>query len=147
DGYEADDVIGALAKQAEQAGFEVYMVTPDKDYGQLVSEKIKIYKPPYQGGKAEILGPAEVCEKWGIDNVDQVIDMLALMGDAVDNIPGIKGVGEKTAAKLLKEYGNLENILDDAENIKGALGEKIKNGKLDAVMSKKLATIILNVPI
>ena len=147
DGYEADDVIGALAKMAEKEGYEVYMVTPDKDYGQLVSENIKIYKPPYQGGKFEIMGPKEVCEKWDIDNVDQVIDMLGLMGDAVDNIPGIKGVGEKTAAKLLKEYGTLENILDNAENIKGKLGEKIMEGKEMAIMSKKLATIILNVPV
>ncbi len=147
DGYEADDVIGALAKKAEQEGYEVYMVTPDKDYGQLVSEKIKIYKPPYQGGKFEILGPKEVCEKWDIANVDQVIDMLGLMGDAVDNIPGIKGVGEKTAAKLLKEYGNLENILANADNIKGSIGEKVRAGKDQAIMSKKLATIILNVPV
>ena len=147
DGYEADDVIGALAKMAEKEGYEVYMVTPDKDYGQLVSENIKIYKPPYQGGKFEIMGPKEVCEKWDIASVDQVIDMLGLMGDAVDNIPGIKGVGEKTAAKLLKEYGTLENILDNAENIKGALGEKVRAGKEMAIMSKKLATIILNVPV
>ncbi len=147
DGYEADDVIGALSKQAEKAGYEVFMVTPDKDYGQLVSENIKIYKPPYQGGNFEIMGPKEVCEKWDIANVDQVIDMLGLMGDAVDNIPGIPGVGEKTAAKLLKEYHNLEAILDNAANIKGALGEKIRNGKEMAVMSKKLATIILDVPV
>jgi len=147
DGYEADDVIGALAKKAEKEGYEVYMVTPDKDYGQLVSEKIKIYKPPYQGGKFEILGPKEVCEKWDIENVDQVIDMLGLMGDAVDNIPGIKGVGEKTAAKLLKEYSTLENILDNADKIKGKLGEKIMEGKEAAIMSKKLATIILEVPV
>lgn len=147
DGYEADDVIGALAKMAEKEGYEVYMVTPDKDYGQLVSENIKIYKPPYQGGKFEILGPKEVCEKWDIDSVDQVIDMLGLMGDAVDNIPGIKGVGEKTAAKLLKEYGTLENILDNADKIKGKLGEKVMEGKELALMSKKLATIILNVPV
>jgi DNA polymerase-1 len=146
DGYEADDVIGALAKQAEKAGYEVFMVTPDKDYGQLVSENIKIYKPPYQGGNFEILGPSEVCEKWGINNVDQVIDILGLMGDAVDNIPGIKGVGEKTAAKLLAEYGTLENVLANAENIKGALGEKVRAGKEMAVLSKKLATIITNVP-
>jgi DNA polymerase I len=146
DGYEADDVIGALAKQAEQAGYDVYMVTPDKDYGQLVTEHIKIYKPPYQGSIYEILGPKEVCEKWGIKRVDQVIDILGLMGDAVDNIPGIKGVGEKTAAKLLAEYDTLENILANAENIKGAMGEKIKNGKEDAIMSKKLATIITNIP-
>lgn len=147
DGYEADDVIGALAKMAEKEGYEVFMVTPDKDYGQLVSEKIKIYKPPYQGGNLEILGPEEVCAKWGIENVGQVIDVLGLMGDAVDNIPGIPGVGEKTAAKLLKEYGTLENILDNADKIKGALGEKIRNGKDLAIMSKKLATIILDVPV
>lgn len=147
DGYEADDVIGALAKKAEKKGYEVYMVTPDKDYGQLVSEKIKIYKPGYQGGSFEILGPKEVCEKWDIENVGQVIDILGLMGDAVDNIPGIKGIGEKTAAKLLKEFHTLENVLDNADNIKGAVGEKIKNGKEYAIISKKLATILLNVPI
>ncbi len=147
DGYEADDVIGALAKQAELAGYEVYMVTPDKDYGQLVSEHIKIYKPPYQGSQFEILGPKEVCEKWGIASVDQVVDMLGLMGDAVDNIPGIRGVGEKTAAKLLAEYGTLEKVLENAESIKGSMGEKIRAGKEDALMSKKLATIITQVPV
>jgi DNA polymerase-1 len=147
DGYEADDIIGALAKQAEKAGYEVFMVTPDKDYGQLVSENIKIYKPPYQGGNLEIMGPKEVCEKWGIENVSQVIDILGLMGDAVDNIPGIAGVGEKTAAKLLKEFGTLENVLANADTIKGALGEKIRNGKEMAVISKKLATIIIDVPV
>lgn len=146
DGYEADDVIGALAKKAEIQGYDVYMVTPDKDYGQLVTEHIKIYKPPYQGSIYEILGPKEVCEKWGIKRVDQVIDILGLMGDAVDNIPGIKGVGEKTAAKLLAEFDTLENILTNADNIKGALGEKIRNGKEDAIMSKKLATIITDIP-
>ncbi len=146
DGYEADDVIGALAKQAELAGYEVFMVTPDKDYGQLVSENIKIYKPPYQGGNIEIMGPKEVCEKWGIKTVSQVIDILGLMGDAVDNIPGIKGVGEKTAAKLLAEYETLENILANADNIKGSIGEKIRSGKDVSIMSKKLATIITNIP-
>ncbi|CAN5769372.1 DNA polymerase I [soil metagenome] len=146
DGYEADDVIGALAKQAEKVGYEVFMVTPDKDYGQLVSENIKIYKPPYQGGTIEIMGPEEVCAKWGIKRVSQVIDILGLMGDAVDNIPGIKGVGEKTAAKLLDQYDTLENILDNAENIKGSMGEKIKAGKEMAILSKKLATIITDVP-
>jgi len=147
DGYEADDVIGALAKQAEKVGYEVFMVTPDKDYGQLVSENIKIYKPPYQGSNFEILGPKEVCEKWDIENVNQVIDILGLMGDAVDNIPGIPGVGEKTAAKLLKEYHSLESVLENADKIKGALGEKVRNGKELAIMSKKLATIITNVPV
>jgi len=147
DGYEADDIIGALAKQAEKQGFEVYMVTPDKDYGQLVSKNIKIYKPPYQGSEHEILGPKEVCEKWGIEKVEQVIDFLGLMGDAVDNIPGIPGIGEKTAAKLLKEYHTLENVLANADNIKGAMGEKIRNGKDMAILSKKLATIIIDVPV
>jgi DNA polymerase I len=147
DGYEADDVIGTLAQQAEKAGYEVYMVTPDKDYGQLVTGKIKIYKPGYQGGDVEIMGPEEVCAKWNIKEVSQVIDILGLMGDAVDNIPGIPGVGEKTAAKLLAEYGTLENVLANAENIKGKLGEKIAAGKDLAIMSKKLATIITNVPL
>jgi DNA polymerase I len=145
-GYEADDIVGTLAKQAEQVGYTVYMVTPDKDYGQLVTENIKIYKPGYQGGEVDIMGPEAVCAKWGIKRVDQVIDMLGLMGDAVDNIPGIMGVGEKTAAKLLEEYDTLENVLANAHNIKGKMGEKIAAGKDDAIMSKKLATIILNVP-
>ena len=139
DGYEADDVIGTLAKQAEKAGYEVYMVTPDKDYG--------IYKPAYQGGDVEIMGPEEVCAKWGIKDVSQVIDMLGMMGDAVDNIPGIKGVGEKTAAKFLAEYGSLENTLANADKIKGAMGKKVQEGKEMAILSKKLATIILDVPV
>jgi DNA polymerase-1 len=147
DGYEADDVIGTLSKKGAAAGFEVYMVTPDKDYGQLVDGNIKIYKPGYQGGSVEILGAKEVCEKWNIKNVSQVIDILGLMGDAVDNIPGIPGIGEKTAAKLLAEYGTLENVLEHADSIKGALGEKIRNGKNAAILSKKLATIITDVPI
>ncbi len=147
DGYEADDVIGTLSIQAAKAGYEVFMVTPDKDYGQLVTEKVKIYKPGYQGGDVEIMGPAEVCAKWGIQHVSQVIDILGMMGDAVDNIPGIKGVGEKTASKLLSEYGTLEKVLENADKIKGAMGEKIKAGRESAIMSKKLATIITNVPI
>ena len=147
DGYEADDIVGTLALQAAAAGYEVYMVTPDKDYGQLVSDKIKIYKPGYQGGDPEIMGPEEVCAKWNIKDVSQVIDVLGLMGDAVDNIPGIPGVGEKTAAKLLAEFGTLENVLANADGIKGALGEKVRNGKESAILSKKLATIITNVPV
>ena len=147
EGFEADDVIGTLSKQAEALGYDVYMVTPDKDYGQLVTEKVKIYKPGYQGGDVEIMGPKEVCDKWCIENVTQVIDILGLMGDAVDNIPGIAGVGQKTACKLLTEYGTLENILENADNIKGALGEKIRKGREDAIMSKKLATIITDVPV
>lgn len=147
DGFEADDVIGTLAKQGEKAGYEVYMVTPDKDYGQLVSEKIKIYKPAYQGNDAEIMGPEEVCAKWNIKEVSQVVDMLGMMGDAVDNIPGIPGVGEKTAAKFLAEYGSLENTLANVDKIKGAMGEKVKKGREMAILSKKLATIITNVPV
>lgn len=147
DGFEADDVIGTLSKKGAAAGYQVYMVTPDKDYGQLVDGNIKIYKPGYQGSDAEILGAKEVCEKWNIKEVHQVIDILGLMGDAVDNIPGIAGVGEKTAAKLLAEYGSLENVIENADKIKGALGEKIRNGKNSAILSKKLATIITTVPI
>ena len=146
-GFEADDVIGTLAKQAEKLGYTVYMVTPDKDYGQLVSEHIRIYKPPYQGSDIEIMGPAEVCAKWNIKNVSQVIDILGLMGDAVDNIPGIPGVGEKTAAKLLAEYGTLEEVLANSDSIKGALGEKVRNGKELAIMSKRLATINCESPV
>src|SRR5690606_20861712 len=127
--------------------YEVFMVTPDKDYGQLVSDKIKIYKPGYQGGDVQIMGPEEVCEKWNIKRVSQVIDVLGLMGDAVDNIPGIAGVGEKTAAKLLAEYDTLENVVAHAEQIKGALGRKVQQGKDLAILSKKLATIITDVPV
>ncbi|MES2003727.1 MAG: DNA polymerase I [Bacteroidota bacterium] len=148
DGYEADDVIGTVAWQAADKGYEVYMVTPDKDYGQLlIHPQVFIYKPPSYGNAEEILTAEKICAKWDIQRVEQVIDMLGLMGDAVDNIPGIPGVGEKTAAKLLKEYDTLENILANADSIKGALGEKVRNGKEMAVMSKKLATIITNVPV
>ena len=148
DGYEADDIIGTLAWQAADAGYEVYMVTPDKDYGQLlVKPNVYIYKPPYMGGAEEILTAEKVCAKWDIKRIDQVIDILGLMGDAVDNIPGIPGVGEKTAAKLLKEFDTLEGVLANAETIKGAIGEKVRNGKDLAIMSKKLATIITNVPV
>jgi DNA polymerase-1 len=148
DGYEADDVIGTLAWEAAANGYQVYMVTPDKDYGQLLTtDGVFIYKPGYQGSDVEILTAEKICSRWGIERVEQVVDMLGLMGDAVDNIPGIAGVGEKTAAKLLKEYGTLENILANADNIKGALGEKVRRGTEAAIMSKKLATIITNVPI
>lgn len=148
DGYEADDVIGTVAWQAADMGYEVYMVTPDKDYGQLlIHPGVYIYKPPSFGNAEEILTAEKICAKWDISRVEQVIDMLGLMGDAVDNIPGIPGVGEKTAAKLLKEYDTLENILANADSIKGALGEKVRNGKEMAIMSKKLATIITDVPV
>lgn len=148
DGYEADDVIGTVAWQAADAGYEVYMVTPDKDYGQLLTKpNVYIYKPPYMGGAEEILTAEKVCAKWDIEHIEQVVDMLGLMGDAVDNIPGIPGVGEKTAAKLLKQFGTLEAVVANADSIKGALGEKVRGGTEMAIMSKKLATIITNVPV
>lgn len=148
DGYEADDIIGTLAWQAADKGYKVYMVTPDKDYGQLlIHPHVYIYKPPAYGNAEEILDAEKICAKWDISRVEQVVDMLGLMGDAVDNIPGIPGVGEKTAAKLLKEYDTLENILENADKIKGALGEKVRAGKESAIISKKLATIITNVPV
>ena len=147
-GYEADDVIGTLAWQAADLGYEVYMVTPDKDYGQLlVKENVYMWKPPAFGNEREILDAEKIKAKWDIARVDQVIDMLGLMGDAADNIPGIPGVGEKTAAKLLKEYDTLEGVLANADKIKGAMGEKVRAGKESAIMSKKLATIITNVPV
>ena len=148
DGYEADDVIGTLAWQAADMGYEVYMVTPDKDYGQLlVKPNVYMWKPPAFGNEREILDAEKIKTKWDIARVDQVIDMLGLMGDAADNIPGIPGVGEKTAAKLLKEYDTLEGVLANADKIKGAMGEKVRAGKESAIMSKKLATIITNVPV
>ena len=148
DGYEADDIIGTVAWQAADLGYSVYMVTPDKDYGQLlIHPQVYIYKPPSLGNAEEIVTAEKICEKWDIARVEQVVDMLGLMGDAVDNIPGIAGVGEKTAAKLLKEYDTLENVLAHADEIKGALGEKVRKGKDAAIMSKKLATIITNVPV
>jgi DNA polymerase-1 len=146
-GYEADDVIGTLAKKAAQHDFEVFMMTPDKDFGQLVEEHIYMYKPAIFGKGAEKLGIKEVCEKWGIERPDQVIDLLGLMGDAVDNIPGVPGVGEKTAAKLIASYGSVEGLYENVDKLTGKLGEAIKNNKEQAFLSKKLARIELNVPI
>lgn len=148
EGYEADDVIGTLAKEAEKEGFVVYMVTPDKDFGQLVSENIFMYKPAKGGEKPVIMGIPEVCEKFGISNQLQVIDMLGMMGDASDNIPGIPGVGEVTARKLLAEYHSLEGVLENITSIKNeTLRNKVIAGRELAIMSKDLATIILDVPI
>mgnify|MGYP003321000414 FL=1 len=146
-GYEADDVIGTLAQKAEKEGFDVFMMTPDKDFGQLVTEKIKILKPGRGGDPAEVLGMEEVCARWGIARVDQVVDMLGLMGDAVDNIPGIPSVGEKTAAKLLAEYDSLEGILKHADEIKGKLGEKVREFAEQGRLSKVLARILTDAPI
>lgn len=149
DGYEADDVIGTIAKKAVRANpdIEVFMMTPDKDYGQLVEERIKMYKPAFMGKGVEVLGPKEVCERWNIANVDQVIDMLGLMGDAVDNIPGIPGVGEKTAQKLIEQFGTLENLLDNTDQLKGKLQENLVNFREQGILSKHLARIMLEVPI
>jgi DNA polymerase-1 len=146
-GFEADDVIGTLAKLAEKQGFTTYMMTPDKDYGQLVSENIFIYKPARMGNGAEIMGTAEVCKKWDIQNVDQLIDILGLMGDKVDNIPGIPGVGEKTAIQLVKDFGTIENLLLNTDKLKGKLKEKVELNKEMAIQSKWLATIICDVPV
>jgi DNA polymerase-1 len=147
DGYEADDVIGTLAKKAEQESYTTYMVTPDKDFGQLVTDKILMYKPGRAGAPPEVLGPKEICARWGLENTDQVRDILGLMGDAVDNIPGIPGVGEKTAMKLVQEYGSLEEAIARAGEIKGKLGERLIEHQEQGRFSKKLATILIDAPV
>jgi len=146
DGYEADDVIGTLAKRSEKDGYKVYMVTPDKDFGQLVSENILQYKPAYQGRPVEILGTEEIKARWEIDDVCKVIDILGLMGDNVDNIPGLPGVGEKTAKKLIQEFGSVETLVVSTDKLKGKLQQTVIDNKELALLSKKLATIDLNVP-
>jgi len=147
EGYEADDLIGTLARKAEQEGYLTYMMTPDKDYGQLVDENTFIYKPARLGNGAEILGVEEICKKWEITHVGQLIDILGLMGDKVDNIPGIPGVGEKTAIQLMKDFGTIENLIENTHKLKGKLKEKVEANKELALLSKKLATIILDVPV
>ena len=147
DGYEADDIIGTIAKKAALADFEVFMMTPDKDYGQLVEEHVHIYKPAFMGKPAEKLGVAEVLDRWQIERIDQVTDMLGLMGDSVDNIPGIPGVGEKTAQKLIADYGSVENLIANADQLKGKLKENVVNFGQQGMLSKELATIHLDVPV
>ena len=147
EGYEADDIIGTLAKQAEKQDYQVYMVTPDKDYAQLVSDNIFMYRPPRGGNDIEIWGVKEVQEKFEVQNPLQVIDFLGMMGDAVDNIPGLPGVGEKTAKKLLADFGSLENLLANTDQLKGKLRENIENNKEKGILSKQLATIMLDVPV
>lgn len=144
--YEADDVIGTVSKQAEKEGFEVYMMTPDKDYGQLVSEHIFMYRPKF-GGDYEIMGVPEVLNKYGLTSTEQVIDLLGLMGDASDNIPGCPGVGEKTAQKLLTEFGSIENLLANTDKLKGAQKKKVEENAEQIRFSKFLATIKTDVPI
>lgn len=147
EGFEADDVIGTLAKKAAKKGYTVYMMTPDKDYGQLVEENIFMYKPARGGGDVEIMGVKEICEKYGIERPDQVIDILGMMGDAVDNIPGIPGVGEKTAIKFVQQFDSVEGLYENLDQLKGKMKEKVEANKELAFMSKELATIILDVPI
>lgn len=144
--YEADDVIGTLAKQAEESGYEVRMVTPDKDYGQLVTDKSRILRPSTSGGYEE-MGPEEVCNKFGLKYPAQMIDYLGLVGDSADNIPGCKGIGPKGAEKLLTEYDTVENILNNSDHIEGATGKKIRQGKEDIIMSRYLAEICTEVPV
>ncbi len=146
-GYEADDVIGTLAKMAEKNGYDTFMVTPDKDFGQLVSDHIFMYKPAKQGNGPEIWGPKEVCENYGIRRPEQVIDILALMGDTVDNIPGVKGIGEKGASKLVHEWDTVENIYQNIDQFKGSTREKLEASRQLAFDSKKLATILLDAPV
>ncbi len=145
-GFEADDVIGTLSRKGEEAGYEVYMATPDKDYGQLVSGHVFMYRPRHTGG-FELMGPKEVCDKYGLQYKEQVIDLLGLMGDASDNIPGCKGVGEKTAVALLRQFGSIENMLAHTDEIKGALRTKVESQVEEIKFSKFLATIRTDVPI
>ncbi|MEM7387831.1 MAG: 5'-3' exonuclease H3TH domain-containing protein, partial [Verrucomicrobiota bacterium] len=147
DGYEADDIIGTLAKQAETQGFDTFMVTPDKDFGQLVDEHTFMYRPGRKGGEVEIMGVLEVCEKWGIERPDQVIDCLGMIGDSVDNIPGIPGIGPKTAQKLIAQFDSLENLLENTDQLKGKQQEKVENNADLARLSKQLATINTSVPL
>ncbi len=147
DGYEADDLIGTIAKKASKKGYKVYMMTPDKDFAQLVEENIFLYKPAYMGNSVDILGIPEVLKKFDIDKVEQVIDVLGLKGDSVDNIPGVPGVGDKTASKLLKEYGSVENIVANVDQLKGSLKSKIEEFGEQGIFSKKLATINIDSPI
>ena len=146
EGYEADDVIGTLAKKAEKEGYQTYMVTPDKDFAQLVSDNIFMYKPVFGGGY-ETWGVDEVKENFEIEHPEQVIDFLGMKGDAVDNIPGLPGVGDKTAKKLIAQYGSMENLLANTHELKGKMKEKIEAHAEQGLLSKKLARIMLDVPV
>ncbi|MCF8224947.1 MAG: DNA polymerase I [Bacteroidales bacterium] len=146
-GYEADDVIGTIAKKAEKNGYEVFMVTPDKDFAQLVSKRIQMYKPGRSGNQAEKWGVTEVCEKFGVENPQQVIDILALWGDSSDNIPGAPGIGEKNAKKLISKYGSVENLYDNIDDLKGKQKENLMQSREQVYLSKKLATILIDVPV
>ncbi|MEM6471651.1 MAG: 5'-3' exonuclease H3TH domain-containing protein, partial [Planctomycetota bacterium] len=146
-GYEADDIIGTIAGRASERGFETWMVTPDKDYHQLVTEDIFVYKPGRKGSEPERLGVSEVCEQWQVDRVEQVIDVLGLMGDTSDNVPGVPGVGPKTAMKLVSEFGSVEAVIENSGKLKGKQRERIEENAEQALLSKRLVTIQLDVPI
>ena len=147
EGFEADDIIGTLAKKAEKKGFKIFMVTPDKDFAQLVSDNIFMYRPARMGNEIEIWGIPEVQEKFQVEKPEQVIDYLGMMGDSVDNIPGLPGVGDKTAKKFLAEYGSMENLLNNTKKIKGKRKEQIEANTELGLLSKEVAKIILNVPV
>ncbi len=147
EGYEADDVIGTLSHKAEKEGFVTYMMTPDKDFGQLVTDKVLIYKPAKFGAPAQVLGPKDICEKYGIDHPSQVIDILGLWGDASDNIPGIPGIGEKNASLLISKYGSVEGVIAHADELKGKQQENVRNFAEQGLLSKHLATIMLDAPV
>ena len=149
DGYEADDIIGTLAKRAvkDDDECEVYMVTPDKDFAQLVEDRVNIFKPGKAGNESEIIGIDAIKEKWNVQCSEQVIDILGLWGDASDNIPGVPGIGEKTAKKLVAQYGGVEQLIENIDQLKGKQRENLENNKEQALLSKKLATIIIDVPV
>src|SRR5690348_1364602 len=146
DGYEADDIIGTLARRAEKEGFQTFMVTPDKDFGQLVDENTFLYRPSRQGDGVEIMGIPEIRARWGIERTGQVIDILALMGDSVDNVPGVPGIGEKTATKLIAQFGSVENLLAKTSELKGKLKENLETHREAALLSKKLVTLDCDSP-
>src|SRR5882672_5212531 len=146
DGYEADDIIGTLARRAEKEGFQSYMVTPDKDFGQLIDENTFLYKPSRMGDGVEVLGLPEIRKRWAIEKPEQVDDVLALMGDSSDNVPGVPGIGEKTAMKLIGQFGSLENLLARTGELTGKLKENVEKNRELAEVSKRLATIICDAP-
>src|SRR6267154_3682243 len=146
DGFEADDIIGTLVRQAEKQGFKSYMVTPDKDFGQLIDENTFLYKPSRMGDGVEVLGLPEIRKRWGIEKPEQVIDVLALMGDSSDNIPGVPGIGEKTASKLIGQYRSLENLLAHSAELSARAKESLEKNREQALLSKRLATIMCDAP-
>src|SRR5437867_3639952 len=146
DGYEADDIIGTLARRAEKEGFQSYMVTPDKDFGQLIDENTFLFKPSRMGDGVEVMGLPEIQKRWGIQRPEQVVDVLALMGDAVDNIPGVPGIGEKTAIKLISHYGSLDNVLAHSGELTGRVKENLDTNREVALLSRRLATLNCEVP-